>query len=508
MGRVANLTATTTATSSVTLAWDDLEDPDVTKFQLRLMLPAPPGTWSDICVTATAPACPSKTSHTVRNLQGGKGYTYQVRAVATSSVGATSSVTVYVPHPGTDRPAAPTNLAATPGDRSVTLSWDDPNNIGISGYQYRYSIPGEDTTWQTMAGSNATTTSYLVTNLANGIAHTFQVRAAIQSGHSHASSKVTTKPNSRPAAPIGLTATAGNAQAVLEWLPTTAANVDSWQYQQKFSASSTWGGWQDMTGSNATSTSYVVILLNNNSAYTFRIRAKNNAFAGATSTEATTTPSTGAVPARPSGFAAAAGDTQVRLSWTGPTDANITGWQLRRRDGNGTFGNWATISAGADYRAHTVTTLTNGTTYGFQLRAVNANGGGPPATGSATPLAVPAKPANLTATNNYYGAGMRTIRLQWTQSTDKTITGYQYHMKDGANPYGGWITMPGGNRFTDGLTILNLADNTTYTFRIRAVNASGPGPPVRRGVRHHAHAAGERAQTAYRPFGESGAAGR
>ena len=93
-------------------------------------------------------------------------------------------------------------------------------------------------------------------------------------------------------------------------------------------------------------------------------------------------------PAKPAGFTATPGGGQVTLSWTDPSDSTITKWQYRQKT-TGNYGNWINISgSGATTTSHTVTSLNNGTTYTFQVRAVNANGNSDPSDAkSATPRA-------------------------------------------------------------------------------------------------------------------------
>ena len=71
-------------------------------------------------------------------------------------------------------------LAASDGDGKTTLTWTDPSDTAIAGYQYQYSEDENDfstATWTDMPGSTATTTSHEVTGLANGHYCWFQVRS-------------------------------------------------------------------------------------------------------------------------------------------------------------------------------------------------------------------------------------------------------------------------------------------------------------------------------------------
>jgi predicted phage tail protein len=88
------------------------------------------------------------------------------------------------------------------------------------------------------------------------------------------------------------------------------------------------------------------------------------------------------VPGAPSGFTASAGNGQVTLNWSAPSDNGhlaITGYEV-------TADNWATVTAKtADQTTHTFTELANGTSYTFKVRAVNAQGAGAEATRTSTP---------------------------------------------------------------------------------------------------------------------------
>ena len=81
------------------------------------------------------------------------------------------------------------------------------------------------------------------------------------------------------------------------------------------------------------------------------------------------------VPDAPTNLLADGGDEQVALSWDAPEDDGgtaITDYQYQI----GQTGEW--ISIGSTDTTHTVTGLTNGTAYVFQVRAVNAAGNSAP----------------------------------------------------------------------------------------------------------------------------------
>ena len=96
-------------------------------------------------------------------------------------------------------PAAPTGLAATLGNGTVALAWDDPGNAAITGYQVREGsgTPLRYHSWLNLS----TTTSYIFVDLDKGVRHTFQVRAVDGDGRG-ASAQIS-------ATPLNGTATVG-----------------------------------------------------------------------------------------------------------------------------------------------------------------------------------------------------------------------------------------------------------------------------------------------------------
>ena len=107
-------------------------------------------------------------------------------------------------------------------------------------------------------------------------------------------------------------------------------------------------------------------------------------------------------------FTAVAGNQQVVLSWTPPAQTGgsaITKYQYRvSADGGSWSPDWTDVPDGTDSgtdlhdeASYTVGSLQNGTTYTFQLRAVNAIGDGDPSETTATPAAAPNLPLSLDA---------------------------------------------------------------------------------------------------------------
>ena len=100
------------------------------------------------------------------------------------------------------------------------------------------------------------------------------------------------------------------------------------------------------------------------------------------------------VPVAPTGLTPAAGDEQITITWTDPENPTITSYDYSS-DGGTTWN--AIPNSGASTISYIVPSLTNGTAYAIQLRAVNAEGDGAAATAaSATPRSSDATLSALT----------------------------------------------------------------------------------------------------------------
>ena len=452
--------------ASVALSWTNPSDSTITQYQYRRKDgKGTYGSW-----TAISGSGASTTNHTVGSLTNNRTYTFRIRALNATGSGTASdeaSATPYGP------PSRPTGLGAAPGHEQVRLTWTDPSNATITGYQYQQSTTGNAWTnvgWTDIPGSGAATTGYAVPSLVNGTAYYFRIRARNSSGASSASPQVSATPSAPPPSkPTGFTAEAGNAKAYLKWNHPGDASITKYQYQKKTAGA--WGStWTDVASSGAATTAYTAMGLTNGTMYRFRIRAAGEGGSSSPSDEASATPAS--VPDQPSGLSATGGDGQAALSWTDPSDSAITGYEYRRKAA-GNYGAWTAIpGSGASTTSYAATSLSGGTTYAFQIRALNATGASA-GSAAASVLTKPSKPTGLSAAPKSASAV-----LSWTDPRDASITQWQYQRKTGGS-WGSWTGMTSalcGGAVSTSCTVGGLTNDTTYAFRIRAANATGEGP--------------------------------
>ena len=148
-----------------------------------------------------------------------------------------------------------------------------------------------------------------------------------------------------------------------------------------------------------------------------------------------------AAPAAPQRLISGGQDGIALLFW-GAADDNgspITGYQYRQKEGAGDFGAWTDIidsaPGGENALSFTVTGLTNGTVYTFEVRAVNNVGPGAETEGSnVVPQSVPLAPTGFSATR-----GDERAILSWTAANNNgsPITKYQYNRKESGGAFTG-----------------------------------------------------------------------
>jgi hypothetical protein len=192
-----------------------------------------------------------------------------------------------------------------------------------------------------------------------------------------------------PTVPGTPTAVAGNASATVTFTASTDDTAVT-GYEVYSSAD----GYTAVAASGSASP-ITVTGLTNGTAYTFKVRAGDAAgnHSAQSAASNSVTPTTGTtVPGAPTGLGAVAGSAQVALSWTAPASnggATITDYVVQYRTTAGP-GSWNTFADGTSTATTaTVTGLTNGTGYDFQVAAVNSVGTGAySSTASATPTPV------------------------------------------------------------------------------------------------------------------------
>lgn len=303
----------------------------------------------------------ASTSYSDNAVTNGSTYFYSVTAVNANGESALSVYAGATPEP--PPPAAPTGLTATAASSSqINLSWTASS--GATSYNVKRATASGGP--YTTIASGVTATSYSDTGLSGGTTYYYVVSAVNGGGESANSTEATTA--TIPAAPTGLSATAGNSQVALSWSTSTGAA----SYNVK---RATVSGGPYTTLTNATTTSYTDATAVNGTTYYYVVSALNSSGESANSSEVSATPSAPAVPTAPTGLSATAPkhtSGQIKLSWTQSPSPNITNNKVYRSTTNG--GPYALVTTLSATTSYTDTGLTSGMTYYYVVTAVNSSG--------------------------------------------------------------------------------------------------------------------------------------
>lgn len=390
-------------------------------------------------------------AYTDSGLTNGTHYFYTVRAV--NSIGSSPPSNETDATPNMVVPAAPTGLTATRGNATISLAWNAV--LGATGYQvFQGTTPGGE-------GSNPVSvpagTAFTDTGLINGTIYYYQVSASNSAGTGSRSTEASATPLSPPAAPAGLTATAGNTQVSLTW----TASADAVSYNVK-RATVSGGPYVTVTspsGASATDTGLV-----NGTTYYYVVSAVNASGESGNSREASAQPLT--PPSAPATLKAVAGNAQVALTWSAVPGA--TSYNLYRSAGSYSYP--VLYQQGVTASTYTDTGLSNGTQYVYKVAAVNAAGEGAQSNQvSATPGGTPpSAPTGLVARTSSYGGQ---VSLTWNSVSGAT----SYNIYRSTTP-GGEGTVPfynggGSTSFYDSA----VTNGTTYYYTVTAVSNVGEG---------------------------------
>ncbi|MBX3286857.1 MAG: fibronectin type III domain-containing protein, partial [Actinobacteria bacterium] len=393
------------------------------------------------------------TAATVSGLANGSTYTFRIVTLSVNGpgLGATfPAVTVGVP-------LHPSGLKASPGNAVANLSWTAPPAMGVAptGYEITPLLDGVTPLAPVTVGAVTSTT---ITGLGNGVTYGFEIVTLSPFGRS--------APVSFPLVTVGvlnppttLRTTSGNGQATLTWVEPVTVGIAVTGYR----ITPVKGGVLQAPVDIGPGTSTTITGLTNGSVYAFRVVALSTY---GTSANATFPAVTIGVPGNPTGLSAVAGDGQATVSWTAPADIGVPVTGYRVTPYIGSTAQTPTTTSGPGTTA-TVTGLANGTSYTFRVVTLSAFGESGYAKSMAVKIGTLGAPKLPRATS-----GNEQATLTWQPPTDTGIPVAGYRI----TPYLGAVQLaPTTVGPVTSTTITDLANGSTYTFRVEALSTGGTG---------------------------------
>ncbi len=485
--------------------------------------------------TALAPtsvAAPA-TKKKIGGLTTGHTYRFTVQAMNGSGGGPVSAQSNAVTPSAPLAPGAPTAVVARPATKSAQVSWTAPEDDGGSAITGYTITPYIGSTAQDPVDVSGSTTSKTITDLTNGTAYTFRVKAVngVGTGANSAASQAATPgytlfefatpgtvdSGDGGAVELGVkfrSDRAGTATGVRFYkaAANTGTHIGSlWSAtgtrlaQVTFSGESA-SGWQwagfstpvDLTAG----TTYVVSYHAPNGHYSVTGGGLASAFDnaplhtlagsstdngvymyGSSSQFPTNSYNDGNYwvdltfaadqpPGTPTGVAATAGQASADVSWTAPAGGGpVESYEVTPYIGS-TAQTSKTITGTPPQTSTTVSGLTPGTAYTFRVRAANSEGTSAQsgASNSVTPTSA-GLPAAPTGVSATPDSEAAVVRWTAPNNGGSALTNYT------VTPYvGGSAETPVTvNAPATRATVTGLNTSTSYTFRVRANNANGAG---------------------------------
>jgi titin len=436
--------------------------------------------------------------YTLSGLANGTQYDVQMRAVNAAGDGAWSDTRQGTPE---TVPEAPTVDSLEAGDETLKVTWSSPTDLGggtLESYNLRHirndatDKSDETGTWTTEPGvGSLTNREHTIPDLPNGILYDVQLQAVTSVAPGPWSGTSSGTPRTTPGAVGAPSLAPGNQSLTVSWsVPSDDGGAAPTSYDLRYILSSApatdkdddtkWT--EDDDVGTSSSLQEAISGLENGTGYDVQVRAVNDAGEGDWSASSSATPRT--TPSAPAIDTVTSGSGQLTVAWGTSSDNGgdaVTSYDLRyiQREATDKADNFWREQAGVgnlNSRVTSVSSLSNGTEYEVQVRAVNGAGGGAwSGSGSGTPAATGA-PTNIQLTPS-----RTSITVTWDAPAEVagvTISGYQvrYIRTDASDKSSNWnLFNINGNPPAETKTISGLSSGVEYDVQVRSKTDTGHG---------------------------------
>jgi subtilase family serine protease len=326
-------------------------------------------------------------------------------------------------------PSAPGTLTATGATGGITLNWGAAS--GATSYEVYRGTSATSISTSPVASVSGTT--YDDTSVTNGTTYYYEVEGLDSSGQGIPSNRASASPGSSspsaPSPPTNLKATGGTSSIALSW--TASAGASSYDVLR-----STTSGAETLYASGVTSTTYTDTNVTSGPTYYYTVEAVGSGLTSGPSGQAAAS-TTGAPPGAPALSATVSG-VSVVLSWGSVSGASS--YEVLRGTSVASLSIYAITTA----TGYTDTQVSDGTTYSYEVEAVNTAGlVGPPSNEVSETISSVIKAsiskscsgASCTFTSTSTDAGGTITTYLWTTSGASASTSTFRHTFTSAGTY-------------------------------------------------------------------------
>ena len=176
--------------------------------------------------------------------------------------------------PASSKPARPVNVAATTSDTAVTLTWDDPGDSSITGYQIQRRVVAKGEKLSVIAANTGSSdASYEDADVLPNKKYAYRVRAINSAGTSRPSSNIEVRYLIDESIPGNLTGTPKHYRVVLNWDVPSYSGVTGYKVLKKLHSDKS-GEFEVIATMRArTATEHTDLNAEPNTRYVYRVKA-------------------------------------------------------------------------------------------------------------------------------------------------------------------------------------------------------------------------------------------
>jgi type II secretory pathway pseudopilin PulG len=422
-------------------------------------------------------------SYTIGNYASYLGKYLRVEVTAANTAGSVSAYSSSSRIIGLNNSSLPTVTGlAQVGKVLSSSSGDWSSSYPTPAYTYQWQVSNNgSTSWISASGTGNATASYTVVSADVGKYLRVQVTATNSAGsdiaHSASTDSVTAAPVNTSLPSLSGTTTDGQTLTASSgsW---TGSPTPTYTYQWQVASAATGATWTSATGAGATTTDYVIAVIDVGKYLRVQVTATNsadsviaNSSASAAIAASIVVPANTVLPVV-SGTAST-GQTLTASSgtWTGrPTPTYAYQWQV---SANGTDGWTSATGTGNSTSSYTISEVDAGKYLRVQVTATNSVGSADAA--SVATLSITAAPINTVAPAvsgaANAGSALTASSGSWTGTPTPT---YAYQWQVSANGTTGWTSASGTGNTTASHTVATADAGKYLRVQVTATNSVSP----------------------------------